>query len=336
MDSPPEKIASLSLDLDDKWTYMKTHGDPRWESMPSYLDVVVPRILQILERHSLRITFFIVGTDASLPRNTPILRSIAAGGHEIGNHSFRHEPWLHLYSEEEIEAELSLAHRHIEEATGCVPRGFRGPGFSVSPAVARVLCALGYRYDASTLPTFLGPLARAYYLATAKLDPEEKKRRALLFGHWREGLRPLKPYPWQTANGTITEVPVTTMPLLRMPFHLSYLMWLSSLAEPLARAYLKVALALCDACGVAPSFLLHPLDFAGPDDAPELAFFPAMRLPLRRKLDLADYVLKHLASRYRVLTVGEHAAAPFYGPSSISKPDSSIFETSYPAGRNEP
>src|ERR1700722_4764415 len=88
----------LSLDLDDKWTYMKTHGDPAWEKFPGYLDIVVPRVLRMLEEHSLRITFFIVGQDAAFPRNAPVLRSITEAGHEVGNHSFHHEPWLHLYS----------------------------------------------------------------------------------------------------------------------------------------------------------------------------------------------------------------------------------------------
>ena len=37
-------LASLSLDLDNKWSYLKTHGDPGWDSFPSYLDVVVPRL----------------------------------------------------------------------------------------------------------------------------------------------------------------------------------------------------------------------------------------------------------------------------------------------------
>ena len=36
-------IASFSLDLDNKWSYMKTHGDAGWESFPSYLDCIVPR-----------------------------------------------------------------------------------------------------------------------------------------------------------------------------------------------------------------------------------------------------------------------------------------------------
>ena len=35
-------LASLSIDLDDQWSYMKTHGDFGWESFPSYFDVAIP------------------------------------------------------------------------------------------------------------------------------------------------------------------------------------------------------------------------------------------------------------------------------------------------------
>src|SRR5687768_5627494 len=79
---------SLSLDLDNQWSYMKTHGDPGWESFPSYLDLVVPRVLDFLEARNLTITVFIVGQDASLEKNRAALSAIAAAGHEIGNHSF--------------------------------------------------------------------------------------------------------------------------------------------------------------------------------------------------------------------------------------------------------
>ena len=34
--------ASVSLDMDNLWSYQKTHGDPGWEKLPSYLDEVVP------------------------------------------------------------------------------------------------------------------------------------------------------------------------------------------------------------------------------------------------------------------------------------------------------
>ncbi len=47
-------LASLSLDLDNRWSYMKTHGDEGWESFPSYLDVVVPRVLDLLAKRNLR------------------------------------------------------------------------------------------------------------------------------------------------------------------------------------------------------------------------------------------------------------------------------------------
>src|SRR5215472_14594326 len=125
MSSPRERVASVSLDLDDKWTYMKTRGLAGWRDLPSYLDVVVPRVLHFLEERSTRITFFIVGQDAALARNAHVLRSIADAGHEIANHSFHHEPWLHLYSRSEVESELSLAEEHIERATGRRPSGFR-------------------------------------------------------------------------------------------------------------------------------------------------------------------------------------------------------------------
>lgn len=300
--------ASLSLDLDNEWSYLRTHGDPGWEAYPSYLDLVVPRFLAILERLGLRITVFVVGRDAERAESREALGLLSAAGHEIGNHSLRHEPWLHLYSEAELEAELAAAEAAIEAATGVHPRGFRGPGYSLSETTLRVLVRRGYQYDASTLPTFLGPLARAYYLATAKLDAAERERRKLLFGTWRDGLRPLRAYRWRVGEASLVEVPVTTLPIARVPMHLSYVLYLDAFAPWLADAYFATALRLCAATGVAPSLLLHPLDFLGAEDAPRLAFFPAMRTPAARKLARVERWLAAYAARFAVGTVGEHAA----------------------------
>ena len=88
---------------------------------------------------------------------------IPDSGHEVGNHSFHHEPWLHLYSPEEIEKEVENAEEAIANATGVTPRGWRGPGFSFSPNLLNVLAKRDYRYDGSTFPTYMGPLARMYY-----------------------------------------------------------------------------------------------------------------------------------------------------------------------------
>src|SRR4051794_19189561 len=75
-------IASLSLDLDNKWSYLKTHGDAGWESFPSYLDRVVPRVLELLDDLRLRITVFVVGQDAAIAANRSAIGAIAAVGHE--------------------------------------------------------------------------------------------------------------------------------------------------------------------------------------------------------------------------------------------------------------
>jgi hypothetical protein len=300
-------VCSLSLDLDNQWSYMKTHGDPGWEALPSYLDVVVPRALDVLGQWGWTITVFVVGQDAALERNQKALGALAAAGHEMGNHSFHHEPWLHLYSEPEIEQEIARAEEAVEAATGRKPRGFRGPGYSLSGSTLRVLARRGYVYDASTLPTFLGPLARAYYFLTSDLKAEEKAQRKALFGGLRDGLRPVRPYRWQLENGQLLEIPVTTMPLLKLPFHFSYLLYISTFSIALAVLYFKAALWMCRITGTEPSLLLHPLDFVGRTDVPELAFFPAMKLDTTRKLELLNRVLRNLEARYTVTSLGEQA-----------------------------
>jgi peptidoglycan-N-acetylglucosamine deacetylase len=318
--------ASLSLDLDNKWAYLKTQGNSAWQSFPSYLDVVVPRVLDFLKRRSLTITFFIVGQDAALEKNWDALTPIASAGHEIGNHSFHHEPWLHLYSEEQIEVELSRAEEHIQRVTGRRPIGFRGPGFALSGAILKVLARRGYDYDASTLPTFLGPLARAYFFMTASLRPERRQQLQTLFGNFVEGLRPIAPYRWQLQEGGLIEIPVTTMPLLRLPIHASYIMYLSKYSPSLGLYYFRAALKLCEWAGIQPSFLLHPTDFLGCDDEPEMSFHPAMELPSEKKLVIISKVIDALTAQFTIVTMQKHAeqvAAGFNVPvveASFSQP----------------
>jgi peptidoglycan-N-acetylglucosamine deacetylase len=300
--------ASLSLDLDNQWSYMKTHGDAGWEALPSYLDIVVPRVLKFLRERNLKITWFIVGLDAAKAADRDVLRRITDEGHEVGNHSYNHEPWLHLYQEAEIEAELAKTEDAIFEATGQRPTGFRGPGFSLSPTVLQVLARRGYRYDASTFPTFLGPLARMYYFATSKgFTAEEKKQRAQLFGKLSEGFRPLRPYRWSTPTGPILEIPVTTMPVFKVPVHVSYLLYLACYSRRLALAYWSVALGMCRRTGTELSLLLHPLDFLGGDDVKALDFFPAMKLPGQRKVQLLGEFFDSLTHSFDCVPMGEHA-----------------------------
>ncbi len=306
---PARPLATLSLDLDDEWTYLKVQGDPRWESRPSYLAIFIPIVRAALRDLDLRLTVFVVGADAARPENAALLRGLAEDGHEIGNHSHEHESWLHEYSVEQLSAELDRSEAAIIAATGCRPVGFRGPGYSWSPALLELLAARGYRYDASTLPTFIGPLARWYYFRAAKLSAEARNTRRLLFGRFADGFRPLAPHRLQLRSGAaLLEIPVTTMPVTRAPFHPSYLIYLARRSPALARGYFRTALSLCRATGTPPSLLLHPLDFLGGDDVAGLRFFPGMDLPGAQKRAFVRETLVRLRDGFDVQTLGAFAS----------------------------
>lgn len=302
--------AALSIDLDNKWSYMKTHGDTGWQDFPSYLDVLIPTVLQTLQRLRLRITFFVVGQDAALEYNRDALAQITDRGHEVGNHSYHHEPWMHRRTEHEIDDELARAEESIERATGRVPRGFRGPGFVRSQTLVDVLVRRRYLYDASSLPTFIGPLARAYYFRSAKLGLRERQERHDLYGNFADGFHSNRRHRLYSRDSALAEIPVTTMPGLRLPIHVSYVLYIATFSPGLALAYFRAALALCKMTGNEPSILLHPLDFLTIRECPELAFFPAMNLEPSVKRDVLVRVLLDLVQHYEVVSLEEFAALP--------------------------
>ncbi|MFT5303286.1 MAG: hypothetical protein ACI814_004105 [Mariniblastus sp.] len=303
-----KNTASLSLDLDNKWAYLKMHGDSDWENFPSYFDVVVPRMLEFFDQHSLTATVFVVGQDAEIERNRSALAAIAEQGHEIGNHSFNHEPWLHLYTPTQLDEEFEKSESAIRAATGKDPVGFRGPGFSLSNQVLRTLVKRGYEYDCSTFPTYLGPIARAYYFFKSSLSKAEKEDRKELFGSWKDGFQSNHPFEWESGNDRLLEIPVTTMPIFKVPIHASYVMYLATYSRAIAKAYFWSSMQMCKWMGVQPSLLLHPLDFMGVEDDSDLSFFPGMNQPAHLKIKLLSDCMKMMQKQFDVVTLREHAS----------------------------
>lgn len=83
-----------------------------------------PRLLELLEKHGARATFFQCG--ASVRRLPRISREVARCGHEIGNHSDTH-PRFWFRSSSFIYNELARAQAAITEAAGAAPVLFRAP-----------------------------------------------------------------------------------------------------------------------------------------------------------------------------------------------------------------
>jgi peptidoglycan/xylan/chitin deacetylase (PgdA/CDA1 family) len=298
--------ASVSVDLDNLWAYLKTHGDPDWERMPSFLPAAVPRLLDLLGEHGLTATAFAVGADVERADGAAAVAAFTEGGHEVGNHSYRHEPWLHRYPRAELVDELARTEEAIVAAGAPVPMGFRGPGYSVSTALLDVLAERGYVYDASTLPTWIGPIARAVHNRTASAVDE---RQAELFGGFSRVLAPNTVHRWRLGSGTeLVELPVTTMPLLRVPIHGAYVLSLYRISPRLARGYVAAALRLCRALGVGPSLLVHPTDVLGAADAPGMEFFPGMDVPAAEKVALLGWTLAAARARFDIVGTGAHVA----------------------------
>jgi peptidoglycan/xylan/chitin deacetylase (PgdA/CDA1 family) len=96
----------------------------------------LPWLLDELDAHGLRATFFVEALNTELYPDA--LREIAARGHELGLHGWRHEGWTSLNASEERETiERSM---RAFDALGLPVRGFRPPGGEMnarSPALLR-------------------------------------------------------------------------------------------------------------------------------------------------------------------------------------------------------
>jgi peptidoglycan/xylan/chitin deacetylase (PgdA/CDA1 family) len=101
----------------------------------------LPRILAALAAAGAEATFFVEGLNAELYPDT--LREIAAAGHEVALHGWRHEPWGDL----DPARERALLERGVEafDGLGLRPVSFRPPGGDLTDASLDLLREFGFR-----------------------------------------------------------------------------------------------------------------------------------------------------------------------------------------------
>lgn len=97
-------------------------------------------LLDLLGRHGAPATFFVVGRKAE--RNPELVRDILSAGHAIGNHSYRHDPFLMLRSSARLADEIASTQR-ILSGMGVRPLVFRPPVGITSPRLPGVLKRAG-------------------------------------------------------------------------------------------------------------------------------------------------------------------------------------------------
>lgn len=314
-----KRTCAVSIDLDAIPCYYRIHGlgtAPR-ELEHVVLERALPRAASLFAARGIPVTWFVVGRDADaearLPdraaraANAERLRALAERGDELGNHSYSHPYELARLGDREVDTEIAGADRVLRAITGQATRGFRAPGYDVSPAMLEALARLGYRYDSSIFP------APGYYAAKAAVMAAlalARRPSGAVMTNPRALVAPTEPYrpamraPWRRGQAPLVELPVAVTPRLRLPAIGTTLL----VAPPAVRDRLLGAMRE----RAFFNFELHGIDFC---DA-ELDGIPGdlvtrqvdLRLPIAEKLARLGTMLDALAAEVTFATLADVAA----------------------------
>jgi len=148
-------VNAMTIDVEDYFqvsAFDDVVSRDEWEARPSRVVSNTMRLLQLLDDHSVKGTFFVLGWVAN--RFPALVRDIEAAGHELASHGYSHRI---VYSQApgEFREDVRRAKRTIEDAAGQLVAGYRAPSFSITKDslwALDVLVEEGYKYDASIFP----------------------------------------------------------------------------------------------------------------------------------------------------------------------------------------
>jgi peptidoglycan/xylan/chitin deacetylase (PgdA/CDA1 family) len=103
-------------------------------------DPHTPRLLEILAKHNVPATFFLIGR--YVQQRPDLAREIVKARHIVGNHTFTH-PLLTFKDESEIKRELASCQAALQDAVDDHSNLFRPPFGGRRPAVLRIARELG-------------------------------------------------------------------------------------------------------------------------------------------------------------------------------------------------
>ena len=106
--------------------------------------VQTPRLLDLLAKHHVKATFCLVGQNVAA--HPDLVRRIAAEGHTLCNHTWRHSLTLGHRKPAEIRADLQRTNDAIHQAAPAAEiRYLRAPGGNFTPSFVKVAAELGMR-----------------------------------------------------------------------------------------------------------------------------------------------------------------------------------------------
>ncbi|WP_137134105.1 polysaccharide deacetylase [Rhizobium sp. FKY42] len=141
---------ALSFDSDHETNELRDGGESIGRmSQGQYGNRVgVPRILDVLKKAGVPVTFFVPAVAALLYPDEQ--RQVIAEGHEIGLHGWIHEVNTKVPPEKERELHFRAADT-LEKIIGIRPVGMRTPSWDFSAATLKIQRELGLLYDSSLM-----------------------------------------------------------------------------------------------------------------------------------------------------------------------------------------
>lgn len=148
-------INALTIDVEDYFqvsAFAPHIARSEWSHRECRIENNINRILDMLEQHDTKATFFTLGWVAE--RYPILVRSIVRMGHEIASHGYNHER-ASEQTEENFFSDIQLSKYVLEDISGCKVNGYRAPSFSIGEAniwAFDCLVRAGYRYSSSIYP----------------------------------------------------------------------------------------------------------------------------------------------------------------------------------------
>jgi peptidoglycan-N-acetylglucosamine deacetylase len=255
------RVASINIDIDT----LSEDLDDRTQTLSSAelrritYTKVMPRFLDLLKRHQIKATFFIIGKDVA--QNKELLKRIAKEGHELANHTMTHPKQLVNLTAKQIEKEILDCGEALRSVTGKYPVGFRAPGYTISPVVLDILRKHGYRYDSSLNGSI------SYYAIKKSFKALRLKDKAYLTTQRFSDLFSSRA-PYRIAvnsvskkdpNSTLIEMPISVIPYISYPF-------VSALLLPFHQKFSHIGLSLIRRNTTYLNFELHINEFTKAED----------------------------------------------------------------------